>query len=153
MPTMGFLQNRAYLLTVIGIITTVSAIGPFFFEEVACSVFSPASPDEHDHNDVACWKLIGHGVVHITAITLGAFLAIISIIAYHTTRNTNMVWTMLAFVTFTLLSIFLLQEVINADRLIHQETVWVDVLLTVMIGFFGVGVFSNQKFPTRRTYD
>ena len=153
MPTMGFLQNRAYLLTVIGIITTVSAIGPFFFEEVACSVFSPALPDEHDHNDVACWKLIGHGIVHITAITLGAFLAIISIIAYHTTRNTNMVWTMLAFVTFTLLSIFLLQEDINADRLIHQETVWVDVLLTVMIGFFGIGVFSNQKFPTRRTYD
>ena len=158
MPTMGFLQNRAYLLTVIGIITTVSAIGPFFFEEVACSVFSPAPPDEHDHNDVACWKLIGHGVVHITAITLGAFLAIISIIAYHTTRNTNMVWTMLAFVTFTLLSVFLLQEDLNADRLHHDETgntvaVWVDILLTVMIGFFGIGVFSNQKFPTRRTYD
>ena len=153
MPTMGFLQNRVYLLTVIGIITTVSAIAPFFSGEIACSIFSPVSPDEYDHDSVTCWNVIVHGSVHIIAITLGVFLTIISIIAYHTTRNTNMVWTMFAFVTFTSLSIFLLQEDINADRLIHQETVWVDVLLTVMIGFFGIGVFSNQKFPTRRTYD
>ena len=155
---MGFLQNRVYLLTIIGIITTVSAISPFFFEEVACSIFPPALSDDHDHKYAACWELFGHGIIHTTAITLGVFLTIISIIAYHTTRNTNMVWTMLAFVTFTLLSIFLLGEDMNADRLHHDDTgntvaVWVDVLLTVMIGFFGIGVFSNQKFPTRRTYD
>ena len=62
-----------------------------------------------------------------------------------------MIFTTLAFFTFTVLSIFLLGEDMNADRLHHEDTgnttaVWVDVLLTIMIGFFGIGVFSNQKF-------
>jgi hypothetical protein len=64
-----------------------------------------------------------------------------------------MIFTALAFATFTLLSIFLLQEDLVAERLEHNDAVMVDVLLTVMIGFFGIGVFSNQKFPTRRRYD
>ena len=128
------LQNRAYLLTVIGLVTTVAALGPFFLEK-----FTP--------------ELAAHASLHITAITFGIFLTILSMIAYSSTRNTNMIFTALAFTTFTLLSIFLLQEDLDADRLEHQEAVWVDVLLTIMIGFFAIGVFSNQKFPTRRKYD
>ena len=128
------LQNRAYLLTVIGLVTTVAALGPFFLEEFTL-------------------ELIAHETLHIAAITFGVFLIILSMLAYNSTRNTNMIFTALAFTTFTILSIFLLEEDINADRLQHQEAVWVDVLLTIMIGFFAIGVFSNQKFPTRRTYD
>ena len=128
------LQNRAYLLTIIGLVTTVAALGPFFLEEFTL-------------------ELIAHETLHIAAITFGVFLVILSLIAYNSTRNTNMIFTALAFVTFTVLSIFLLEEDIAADRLQHQEAVWVDVLLTIMIGFFGIGVFSNQKFPTRRKYD
>ena len=128
------LQNRAYLLTVIGLVTTVAALGPFFLEEFTL-------------------ELIAHETLHIAAITFGVFLVILSLIAYNSTRNTNMIFTALAFTTFTILSIFLLEEDIVADRLQHDETVIVDVLLTVMIGFFAIGVFSNQKFPTRRTYD
>ena len=128
------LQNRAYLLTVIGLVTTVAALGPFFLEEFTL-------------------ELIAHETLHIAAITFGVFLVILSMLAYNSTRNTNMIFTALAFTTFTILSIFLLEEDINADRLQHQEAVWVDVLLTIMIGFFAIGVFSNQKFPTRRTYD
>ena len=129
-----FLQNRVYLLTIIGVITTVSALGPFFVAK-----FTP--------------ELAAHATLHIAAITFGIFLFILSLIAYNSTRNTNMIFTALAFATFTLLSIFLLQEDLSADRLEHQEAVWVDVLLTIMIGFFAIGVFSNQKFPTRRKYD
>jgi len=128
------LQNRAYLLTVIGFLTTMAALGPFFLEEFTL-------------------KLIAHEALHVAAITFGIFLIILCIIAYNSTRNTNMIFTALAFATFTSLSIFLLQEDLSADRLAHQESVWVDVLLTIMIGFFAIGVFSNQKFPTRRTYD
>jgi len=128
------LQNRVYLLTVIGLITTAAALGPFFLEEFTL-------------------KLIAHETLHIAAITFGVFLVILSMLAYNSTRNTNMIFTALAFTTFTILSIFLLEEDIAADRLQHQEAVWVDVLLTIMIGFFAIGVFSNQKFPTRRTYD
>ena len=128
------LQNRAYLLTVIGLVTTVAALGPFFLEEFTL-------------------ELIAHETLHIAAITFGIFLVILSMLAYSSTRNTNMIFTALAFTTFTILSIFLLGEDMNADRLQHQEAVWVDVLLTIMIGFFAIGVFSNQKFPTRRTYD
>jgi len=130
----SILQNRAYLLTIIGFITTVAALGPFFLEEFTL-------------------ELIAHETLHIAAITFGVFLIILSMLAYNSTRNTNMIFTALAFTTFTILSIFLLEEDINADRLQHQEAVWVDVLLTIMIGFFAIGVFSNQKFPTRRKYD
>ena len=125
------LQNRTYLLTSIALITTISALGPFFVEEAFTL------------------QLVAHETLHIAAITFGAFLTILSAIAYNTTRNRNMIFTALAFITFTILSIFLLEEDLMADRLQHQEAVWVDVLLTIMIGFFGIGVFSSQKFPTR----
>ena len=134
MPVPEILQNRGLLLSVIALITTVSALGPFFLEEFSI-------------------QLVAHETLHIAAITFGIFLTILSFVAYHSTRNTNMIFTAFAFITFTILSIFLLEEDLNADRLQHQEAVWVDVLLTLMIGFFGIGVFSNQRFPTRTTYN
>ena len=124
------LQNRAYLLTVIAVFTTIAALGPFFAEEVNI-------------------ELIAHETLHIAAITFGIFLVILSILAYKSTRNTNMIFTALAFATFTILSIFLLEEDLNANLIDHPESIWVDVLLTVMIGFFGIGVFSNQRFKGR----
>ena len=134
MPVPEILQNRGLLLSVIALITTISALGPFFLEEFSI-------------------ELVAHETLHIAAITFGIFLTILSFVAYHSTRNTNMIFTAFAFITFTVLSIFLLQEDLAADRLEHQEAVWVDVLLTIMIGFFGIGVFSNQRFPTRTTYN
>ena len=124
------LQNRTYLLTIIALITTISALGPFFLEE-----FNPV--------------LVAHVTLHIAAITFGVFLTILSILAYNTTRNRNMIFTAFAFVTFTVLSLFLLEEDLLADHLEHKEAIYVDFLLTLMIGFFGIGVFSNQKFKGR----
>jgi len=132
---MIILQNRVYLLIIIGFITTISALGPFFVGQAITTA------------------LAAHELLHIAAITFSVFLVIVSFLAYTSTRNTNMIWTMFAFLTFTLLSIFLLEEDMNADRLYHDEAIIVDVLLTVMIGFFAIGVFSNQKFPTRKTYE
>ena len=129
------LQNRTYLLTVIGLATTVAALGPFFVTE-AFTI-----------------QMAAHAVLHIAAITFGIFLVTLSIVAYYSTRNSNMIFTTLAFATFTILSIFLLEEDLNTDRLDHQDTVWVDVLLTLMIGFFGIGVFANQKFKGRKDYN
>ena len=128
------LQNRTYLLTVIALVTTFSALGPFFIEEVTL-------------------ELVAHETLHIAAITFGIFLTILSFMAYYSTKNNNMIFTALAFITFTVLSIFLLDEDLNSDRMHHQESVWVDVLLTLMIGFFGIGVFSNQKFKGRKDYN
>ena len=129
------LQNRTYLLTVIALLTTISALAPFFLEEFTI-------------------EMVAHEILHISAITFGVFLIILSIVAYRATRNSNMIFTALAFITFTILSIFLLEEDMNAERLHHEEegnvvAVWVDVLLTIMIGFFGIGVFSNHKFKDR----
>ena len=121
------LQNKSYLLTVIALITTISALGPFFLEE-----FNPV--------------LVAHVTLHVAAITFGVFLTILSILAYNTTRNQNMIFTAFAFVTFTVLSIFLLEEDLVADHIEHNEAIYVDFLLTLMIGFFGIGVFSSQKF-------
>ena len=134
MPVPEILQNRGLLLSVIALITTISALGPFFLQEFSI-------------------ELVAHETLHIAAITFGIFLTILSFVAYNSTRNTNMIFTAFAFITFTILSIFLLEEDMTADRLEHQEAVWVDVLLTIMIGFFGIGVFSNQRFPTRTTYN
>ena len=131
----SILQNRTYLLTIIGFITTFAALGPFF---VGHSVTT---------------ALVAHEILHIAAITFGIFLVIVSLFAYHSTRNTNMIFTALAFLTFTILSIFLLVEDLTTDHLEHNEAVFVDVLLTIMIGLFAIGVFSNQKFPTRTKYN
>ena len=128
------LQNRTYLLTSIALITTVAALGPFFVEE-----FTP--------------KLVAHVSLHIAAITFGVFLTILSFLAFKSTKNTNMIFTALAFITFTGLSIFLLEEDLVTDHVEHSETIWVDVLLTLMIGFFGIGVFSNQKFKGRISFN
>ena len=124
------LHNRTYLLTIIALITTISALGPFFLEE-----FNPV--------------LVAHVTLHVAAITFGVFLTILSMLAYNTTRNQNMIFTAFAFITFTVLSIFLLEEDLVADHIEHNEAIYVDFLLTLMIGFFGIGVFSNQKFKGR----
>ena len=131
----AILQNRVYLITIIGFITTISALGPFFVGQTVTT------------------KMAAHEILHVAAITFGVFLIIVSILAYRSTKNTNMIFTVFAFLTFTLLSIFLLEEDLNTDRTDHDDAVIVDVLLTVMIGFFAIGVFSNQKFPTRIKYD
>ena len=128
------LQNRTYLLTIIALITSVSALGPFFVAEI--------TP-----------KLAAHASLHIAAITFGVFLTILSFLAFKSTRNTNMIFTALAFITFTGLSIFLLEEDLMTDHMQHNDAIWVDVLLTLMIGFFGIGVFSNQRFPNRTKYN
>ena len=95
------LHNRTYLLTIIALITTVAALGPFFVAE-----FTPA--------------LAAHASLHIAAITFGVFLTILSFVAFRSTKNTNMIFTALAFITFTGLSIFL-QE--------HLHTICVQLLL------------------------
>ena len=128
------LQNRSYLLTVIALVTTISALGPFFVEEF---------------NSV----LVAHVTLHIAAITFGVFLTILSLLAFKSTKNSNMIFTALAFITFTGLSIFLLEEDLATDHTEHDEAIWVDVLLTLMIGFFGIGVFANQKFKVRKDYN
>ena len=133
MPLPESLQNRSYLLTSIALLTTISALGPFFVAEFTV-------------------QLLAHDILHIAAITFGIFLTILSIIAYSTTRNTNLIFTGLAFITFTILSIFLLVEDFTSDLSEHNEAVFVDVLLTVMIGFFAIGVFANQKLPNRKKY-
>ena len=128
------LQNRAYLLTSIALLTTISALGPFFIEEF---------------NSV----LVAHVTLHIAAITFGVFLTILSIFAYNTTRNRNMIFTAFAFITFTVLSIFLLEEDLMSDHVDHNEAIYVDFLLTLMIGFFGIGVFSDQKFKEKSSFN
>ena len=128
------LHNRSYLLTVIALATTVTALGPFFLEEFTV-------------------KMVAHEILHIAAITFGIFLTILSIIAYKSTKNSNLIFTTMAFITFTCLSIFLLEEDMNSHRMEHQEAVVVDVLLTIMIGFFAIGVFSNHKFKDRTNYN
>ena len=134
MPVPEILQNRGLLLSVIALITTISALGPFFLQELSI-------------------ELVAHETLHIAAITFGVFLTILSLVAYNSTKNNNMIFTALAFTTFTILSIFLLEEDLLEDHLEHKEAIYVDFLLTLMIGFFGIGVFSNQKFPTRTTYN
>ena len=129
------LQNRSYLITVIGFITTFSALGPFFVGETLTT------------------KMAAHEILHVAAITFGIFLIIVSLFAYSSTKNTSMIFTALAFLIFTLLSIYLLEEDLTADRLEHNEAAVVDVLLTVMIGLFAIGVFSNQRFPNRTKYN
>ena len=141
------LENRVYLITVIGLVTTVAALSPFFLG----TVFS--------------FELLTHDLIHITAISLGAFLTILTIYAYYNTKNKSLIFTSLAFVTFVLLSIYMLEQDMEHAQLanehcdvinypcveVGQSQVLVETGLTIMIGFFAVGVFWNNKKTTRYT--
>ena len=129
------LENRTYLLTVIAVITVTAALSPFFIGHV----FS--------------FELLIHDLVHAMGIALGTFLTILSIYAYFSTKNSRIIWTGLAFATFVLVSIVML----NADMseecdivhypCIHDSPaeVLVETILTIMIGFFAMGVFWQDK--------
>ena len=141
------LENRVYLITVIGLVTTVAALSPFFLG----TVFS--------------FELLTHDLIHITAISLGLFLTILTIYAYYNTKNKSLIFTSLAFVTFVLLSIYMLEQDMEHAQLanehcdvinypcveVGQSQVLVETGLTVMIGFFAVGVFWNNKKTARYT--
>ena len=141
------LENRVYLITIIGLVTTISALSPFFLG----TVFS--------------FELLLHDLIHISAIILGTFLTILSIYAYVATKNKSLVFTTLAFLTFVLLSIYMLEQdiehanvadehcdVINFPCVeVGSSQVLVETGLTVMIGFFAVGVFWNSKKRTKFT--
>ena len=141
------LENRVYLITVIGIVTTIAALSPFFLG----TVFS--------------FELLTHDLIHITAISLGTFLVILSILAYKSTRNRSLIFTTFAFLTFVLLSIYMLEQdmehaQVNSEHCdvvnypcveVGASQVLVETGLTVMIGFFAVGVFWNSKKRTKFT--
>ena len=141
------LENRVYLITVIGLVTTVAALIPFFLG----TVFS--------------FELLLHDLIHISAISMGAFLVILSIYAYSTTKNKSLIFTTFAFLTFVLLSIYMLEQDIEHAHVTNEHCdvinypcveigpsqVLVETGLTVMIGFFAVGVFWNSKKPTKFT--
>ena len=141
------LENRVYLITIIGLVTTVAALSPFFLG----TVFS--------------FELLTHDLIHITAISLGLFLTILTIYAYYNTKNKNLIFTSLAFVTFVLLSIYMLEQDMEHAQVINEHCdvinypcvdvdsaqVLVETGLTVMIGFFAVGVFWNSKKRTKFT--
>ena len=93
-------------------------------------------------------EIIEHQIVHVAAITFGTFLVIISIHSYIITKNPRMIWTVFAFVTFTSLSIYLLFEDMEHDRVHEQASLITDVVLTIMIGFFAIGVFWNNSYKT-----
>ena len=129
------LENRTYLLTVIAIITLISALSPFFIGHV----FS--------------FELLIHDLVHAMGIALGSFLTVLSIYAYFNTKNSRIIWTGLAFATFVVVSIVMLQSDMSEDcDIIHYPCihdtpaeVLVETILTIMIGFFAMGVFWNDK--------
>ena len=141
------LENRVYLITVIGLVTSIAALVPFFLG----TVFS--------------FELLIHDLIHISAIILGVFLTVLSIYAYYNIRNRSLIFTSLAFVTFVLLSIFMLEQdiehaqvtsehcdVVNYPCVDFEPTeVLTETALTIMIGFFAVGVFWNSKRRTKFT--
>ena len=143
----AILENRVYLITVIGMVTTIAALCPFFLG----TVFS--------------FELLTHDLIHITAISLGTFLVILSTLAYKSTKNRSLVFTTLAFLAFTMASVAMLIDdmehaqianehcdVINYPCIEDSPTdILVETTLTVMIGLFAVGVFWNSKKRTKFT--
>ena len=135
------LENRVYLITIIGIVTTAAALSPFFLG----TVFS--------------FELLLHDLIHISAIILGSFLTILSIYAYISTKNRSLIFTSFAFLTFVLLSVFMLLEDLAQAQLdtehcdiieypcVHhtQSQILIETILTIMVGFFAVGVFWGNK--------
>ena len=93
-------------------------------------------------------EIIEHQIIHVAAITFGVFLTIISIHSTTITKNSQMIWTTFAFVTFTLLSIYLLFEDMEHNRVHESSSLIIDVVLTIIIGFFAIAVFWNNSYKT-----
>ena len=141
------LENRIYLATIIGIVTTVAALSPFFLG----TVFS--------------FELLTHDLIHITAISLGVFLVILSGYAYYNMKNKSLIFTTFAFLAFTMASIAMLVDDMEHAQLVNEHCdvvnypciegsptdILVETTLTVMIGLFAVGVFWNSKKSTKFT--
>ena len=141
------LENRVYLVTIIGLITSVAALSPFFLG----TVFS--------------FELLIHDLIHISAISLGTFLVILSIISYNNIRNKSLVFTTFAFIAFTMASVAMLIDDMEHAQLVNEHCdvinypciedspmdILVETTLTVMIGLFAVGVFWNSKKRTKLT--
>ena len=141
------LENRIYLITVIGMVTTIAALCPFFLG----TVFS--------------FELLTHDLIHITAISLGTFLVILSTLAYKSTKNRSLVFTTLAFLAFTMASVAMLIDDMEHAQIVNEHCdvinypcvedsptdILVETTLTVMIGLFAVGVFWNSKKSTKFT--
>ena len=139
------LENRLYLITIIGIVTTAAALSPFFLG----TVFS--------------FELLLHDLIHISAIILGSFLTILSIYAYISTKNRSLIFTSFAFLTFVLLSVFMLLEDLAQAQLdtehcdiieypcVHHtpSQILIETILTIMVGFFAVGVFWGNKMARK----
>ena len=123
-------QNRIYLLGIIAAFTIFTTILPFLLGRIITV------------------EIIEHQIIHASAITFGIFLIIISIHSIKITKNNRMIWTTLAFVTFTLLSIYLLYEDLEHDRIHDSSSLITDVVLTIIIGFFSIGVFWNNSYKT-----
>ena len=141
------LENRVYLVTIIGLITSVAALSPFFLG----TVFS--------------FELLTHDLIHVAAISLGVFLMILSILAYKTTKNKSLFFTAFAFLAFTMASIAMLVDDMEHAQVTAEHCdvvnypcvedspidILVETTLTVMIGLFAVGVFWNSKKRTKLT--
>ena len=124
-----FLENRSALITIIALVTSIATFAPFFIDHT----FSI--------------EYLEHGLMHIAAITFGTFLIIVSFYSYTATKDIRMFFTMLAFLTFTLLSTYLLHLDLNTLRTHNPASAVEDVALTLMVGFFAISVFwhSNIK--------
>ena len=141
------IENRIYLATIIGIVTTVAALSPFFLG----TVFS--------------FELLTHDLIHITAISLGVFLVVLSGYAYYNMKNKSLIFTTFAFLAFTIASIIMLVDDMEHAQITNEHCdvveypcvndspadLLVETTLTVMIGLFAVGVFWNSKKTTRYT--
>ena len=142
------LENRVYLITLIGIVTTIAALIPFFLG----TVFS--------------YELLMHDLIHITGITFGVFLTTLSVYAYRTLKNKSLIFTAFAFATFVVASVAMLENDMGHAQIgehghcdiLHYPCIddsaselVVETLFTVMIGLFAIGVFWNSKKNTQYT--
>ncbi len=121
------LENKPALITIIAVITSIATFAPFFIDHT----FSI--------------EYLEHGLMHIAAITFGTFLVIVSFYSYLSTKDTRMIFTMLAFITFTLFSGYLLHLDLNTFRTHNPASAVEDVVLTLMVGFFAVSVFWHTS--------
>ncbi len=126
------IENRSALISIIALVTTIATFAPFFIDHTLSIEY------------------LEHGLMHIFAITFGTFLVIVSFYSYTSTKDMRLFFTMLAFTTFTFLQGYLLHLDLNTMRTHNPANTIEDVVLTIMIGLFAIGVFwytpTSKKF-------
>jgi hypothetical protein len=123
-----------------------AASKPLIFGLTAAVVIGIIAPLVLPH--VSHPSMVYHVVIHIASVTIAAFLAIVSLLAYKRAGGTRTLFMTLGFMALGVAEVFYLLQAAGILAILDIPTIDVDashIILLAMLGMFGLGVLKVNK--------